>query len=232
IPGVVSGVTPIRSLVNLGSGVADLVILPLEQYRKDGRLVQGIKRGAKSFARTTALEAIQLGAKVAVNTQTLLEQAGDILNVDVGGELEEIEVDLNDWPDYVSEQSSSTTTAARRGSFGASKYARQPENISDGVKQAYASLRSNVGDAVQTILAIPVVVQEDEEDESRSAVHGSVRAVVRAVPVAVLKPMIGATEAVSKTLLGLRNTMEPARRGQLEDKYKNRGLNAKKSYPL
>ncbi|KAJ1958415.1 autophagy- protein 2 [Linderina pennispora] len=232
IPGVVSGVTPIRSLVNLGSGVADLVILPLEQYRKDGRLVQGIKRGAKSFARTTALEAIQLGAKVAVNTQTLLEQAGDILNVDVGGELEEIEVDLNDWPDYVSEQSSSTAAAARRGSFGTSKYARQPENISDGVKQAYASLRSNVGDAVQTILAIPVVVQEDEEDESRSAVHGSVRAVVRAVPVAVLKPMIGATEAVSKTLLGLRNTMEPARRGQLEDKYKNRGLSAKKSYPL
>ncbi|KAJ2890367.1 autophagy- protein 2, partial [Coemansia aciculifera] len=89
IPGVVSGMTPLRSLVNIGSGFADLVILPLEQYRKDGRLVQGIKRGAQSFARTTALEAIQLGAKVAVNAQTLLEQAGDILNVDVtntGGE--------------------------------------------------------------------------------------------------------------------------------------------------
>ncbi|KAJ2336294.1 autophagy- protein 2, partial [Coemansia sp. RSA 2671] len=82
IPGVVSGMTPLRSLVNIGSGFADLVILPLEQYRKDGRLVQGIKRGAQSFARTTALEAIQLGAKVAVNAQTLLEQAGDILNVD------------------------------------------------------------------------------------------------------------------------------------------------------
>ncbi|KAJ2415842.1 autophagy- protein 2, partial [Coemansia sp. RSA 2531] len=43
IPGVVSGMTPLRSLVNIGSGFADLVILPLEQYRKDGRLVQGIK---------------------------------------------------------------------------------------------------------------------------------------------------------------------------------------------
>ncbi|KAJ2537884.1 autophagy- protein 2, partial [Coemansia sp. RSA 1933] len=83
IPGVVSGLTPLRSLVNIGSGVADLVILPIEQYRKDGRLVQGIKRGAQAFARTTTLEALQLGAKVAVNAQTLLEQAGDILNVDV-----------------------------------------------------------------------------------------------------------------------------------------------------
>ncbi|KAI9503695.1 hypothetical protein BX070DRAFT_191206, partial [Coemansia spiralis] len=79
IPGVVSGLTPLRSLVNIGSGVADLVILPIEQYRRDGRLVQGIKRGAQSFARTTTLEALQLGAKVAVNAQTLLEQAGDIL---------------------------------------------------------------------------------------------------------------------------------------------------------
>ncbi|KAJ1883953.1 autophagy- protein 2 [Kickxella alabastrina] len=274
IPGVVSGMTPLRSLVNIGSGMADLVILPLEQYRKDGRLVQGIKRGAKSFARTTAMEAIQLGAKVAINAQTLLEQAGDILNVDVAsgessnpnshdGRLDgavsphgadqqpHIVVDLADWPDYMSadghgslagtEHSASVAggSGGRRISFNKSKYARQPENLSEGMRQAYMSLRSNVGDAVQTILAIPVVVQESEADgyvddngvPGRSPVHGSVRAVVRAVPVAVLKPMIGATEAVSKTLLGLRNTMEPARRGQLEDKYKSRSLSAKKSYP-
>ncbi|KAJ1668675.1 autophagy- protein 2 [Coemansia sp. RSA 1646] len=295
IPGVVSGLTPLRSLVNIGSGVADLVILPIEQYRKDGRLVQGIKRGAQAFARTTTLEALQLGAKVAVNAQTLLEQAGDILNVDVnnsgdsggsgphshdsswpdgagghtphsleaaagiGGAQRQIEVDLADWPDYMSvdghgiasiagtEYSMASGSGggsgsrARRGSFNRSKYARQPENFSEGMRQAYTSLRSNMGSAMQTILAIPVVVQEstvDDEDEyagdgtsGRTPVHGSVRAVVRAVPVAVLKPMIGATEAVSKTLLGLRNTMEPSRRGQLEDKYKSRSLGAKKSYP-
>ncbi|KAJ2397797.1 autophagy- protein 2, partial [Coemansia sp. RSA 2559] len=300
IPGVVSGLTPLRSLVNIGSGVADLVILPIEQYRKDGRLVQGIKRGAQAFARTTTLEALQLGAKVAVNAQTLLEQAGDILNVDVnnsgdsggsgahshdsswpdgaaghtphpleaaadmGGVQRQIEIDLADWPDYMSVDGHGIAsvagtdysvasgsgggagTRARRGSFNRSKYARQPENFSEGMRQAYTSLRSNMGSAMQTILAIPVVVQESTEEggeednyggdggaaSGRSAVHGSVRAVVRAVPVAVLKPMIGATEAVSKTLLGLRNTMEPSRRGQLEDKYKSRSLGAKKSYPL
>ncbi|KAJ1827699.1 autophagy- protein 2 [Coemansia sp. RSA 2599] len=282
IPGVVSGMTPLRSLVNIGSGVADLVILPLEQYRKDGRLVQGIKRGAQSFARTTALEAIQLGAKVAVNAQTLLEQAGDILNVDVNSagesssnphshdgrpesallpyapsENPHIVLDMADWPDYMSADGQTPgslvsagagdhggSSGARRSSFGRSKYARQPENLSEGMRQAYMSLRSNVGNAMQTILAIPVVVQEStgegmavdgeeplEGGPARSPVHGSVRAVVRAVPVAVLKPMIGATEAVSKTLLGLRNTMEPSRRGQLEDKYKSRSLGAKKSYP-
>ncbi|KAJ2821456.1 autophagy- protein 2, partial [Coemansia furcata] len=199
IPGVVSGMTPLRSLVNIGSGFADLVILPLEQYRKDGRLVQGIKRGAQSFARTTALEAIQLGAKVAVNAQTLLEQAGDILNVDItnagesgsvphsyegaegvmSGDHPHIVVDLADWPDYMSADGHSTVAAGseyggsvsgggagRRNSFNKSKYARQPESLSEGMRQAYLSLRSNVGDAVQTILAIPVVVQESVGDDS------------------------------------------------------------------
>ncbi|KAJ2083907.1 autophagy- protein 2 [Coemansia sp. RSA 988] len=292
IPGVVSGVTPLRSLVNIGSGVADLVILPLEHYRKDGRLMQGIRRGAQSFARTTALEAIQLGAKAAINAQTLLEQAGDILNVDVAssgdsgsaphshegrrdgvlsphttddgdilqgipgldiGYQQPIAIDLADWPDYLSTDGrsqagggsehggsagTSAPVATRRGVFNKSKYAKQPENLSEGMRQAYASLRSNVGDAMETILAIPLVVQEDDTGNGdasnegvagRSSVHGSLRAVVHAVPIAVFKPMIGATEAVSKTLLGLRNTMEPGRRGQLEDKYKSRGSRAKKN---
>lgn len=44
--------------------------------------------------------------------------------------------------------------------------------------------------------------------------------VIRAVPIAVLKPMIGASEAVSKTLLGLRNTMDPQNRRENEEKYK------------
>lgn len=45
---------------------------------------------------------------------------------------------------------------------------------------------------------------------------------IRAVPIAVLKPMIGASEAVSKTLLGLHNTMDPQVRHENEAKYKNR----------
>ena len=46
------------------------------------------------------------------------------------------------------------------------------------------------------------------------------RSVVRAVPIAVLKPMIGASEAVSMTLLGLHNTLDPNVRHDNEAKYK------------
>jgi hypothetical protein len=38
---VVTGVSSIQSAVNIGSGVADLVLLPIEQYKKDGRIIRG-----------------------------------------------------------------------------------------------------------------------------------------------------------------------------------------------
>ena len=47
-------------------------------------------------------------------------------------------------------------------------------------------------------------------------------AVIRAVPIAVLRPMIGASEAVSKTLMGLQNTLDPDIRRENEAKYKQR----------
>jgi autophagy-related protein 2 len=50
--------------------------------------------------------------------------------------------------------------------------------------------------------------------------QGPVRAVVRAVPIAVIRPMIGASEAVRETLLGLRNTIDPGAIQENEDKYK------------
>lgn len=52
--------------------------------------------------------------------------------------------------------------------------------------------------------------------------QGPVRSVIRAVPIAVLKPMIGASEAVSKTLLGLHNALDPNVRYENDAKYKNR----------
>jgi autophagy-related protein 2 len=56
----------------------------------------------------------------------------------------------------------------------------------------------------------------------RSDTQGPIRAVVRAVPIAVLRPMIGATEAVGQTLLGLRNSLDPAAAIDEGSKWKRR----------
>lgn len=44
----------------LVQGLKDLVWLPIEQYRKDGRIVRGFQRGAASFGTSTAMAALEL----------------------------------------------------------------------------------------------------------------------------------------------------------------------------
>ncbi|KAJ3015495.1 autophagy- protein 2 [Thoreauomyces humboldtii] len=203
IPNMASGVTGVRSLVNIGSGLADLVLLPLEQYKKDGRIIRGLQKGAKSFAKAATSETIKIGTKLAVGTQGLLEQADEIF----GGE--------GSGGGGASESGPGSPRSFAHHQGGAdhvSKYAEQPSDVKEGVELAYRSLSRNVATAARTVLAVPMEVYEN------TGTQGTVRAVMRAVPVAVLRPMIGATEAVSKTLMGLQNSMDPSRRVQMEDK--------------
>lgn len=194
---VISGVSPIRSVVNVGSGLADLILLPIEQYRKDGRIARGVQRGTNSFVRSTAMEMMKLGARLATGTQVVLERAEGVLGPKMG---DSVIVEATD------------AESDEEGQH--SRYRNQPSDVHEGVKAAYASLSSNINSAAQTILAVPMEVYERPGDD------GPLRTVVRAVPIAVLKPMIGASEAVSKTLWGLRNSLDPEGRREQGDKYK------------
>lgn len=157
---VISGVSPIRSVVNVGSGVADLVLLPIAQYKKDGRVYRGLQKGTKAFVKSTAMEAIRLGARLATGTQVILEQAETVLGgqfdqaitaeaVPVGGELGELAGTDEDGGDLIS------------------RYAEQPMNAKEGVQSAYKSLRRNFSSAAQTILAVPMEVYERSGNEVR-----------------------------------------------------------------
>ncbi|KZT70159.1 hypothetical protein DAEQUDRAFT_226544 [Daedalea quercina L-15889] len=209
---VISGVSPIRSVVNVGSGVADLVLLPIAQYKKDGRVVRGLQKGTTAFVKSTAMEAIKLGARLATGTQVILEQAENV----IGGQFKDpITAETVPGSPFLDELGGQLGDEDEAGDL-ISRYAEQPMNIQEGMQSAYRSLRRNFNSAAQTILAVPMEVYE------RSGNEGPVRAVVRAVPIAVLKPMIGASEAVSKTLLGLHNQLDPSIRHENEAKYKQR----------
>jgi len=173
--------------------------LPIAAYQKDRRVLKGIQKGANSFVKSTALETIELGARLATGTQVILEQAETVLGAQ--------------FKDTVTTEAVSSTNMDEAL---ISRYAGQPEGLGEGLRSAYQSLSRNLNLAGQTILALPMEIHE------KSGTDGLVRTVVRAVPIAVLKPMIGGAEAVSHTLLGLRNTLDPERRADDESKYKRR----------
>lgn len=189
---MVKGIAPVRTVINLGTGLSDLILLPMHEYRREGRVLRGLRRGAGSFVHSTVLEGARLGSRLAMGTQVILEKVDDVFE--------------------------GSDDDALYGAASVSKAADQPENVQEGLVAAYHSLASNLTQAMQTIVAVPVQVYE------RSGPEGAAKAVIRAVPVAVLRPIIGATEAVSKTLLGVENSLDPARGIEIKRKYKPPGL--------
>ncbi|KAJ0401611.1 hypothetical protein ATCC90586_007053 [Pythium insidiosum] len=80
---------------------------------------------------------------------------------------------------------------------------------------AYDSISRELHVAAKTIVAVPLV------EYKKTGSQGYVRSVIRAVPVAVLRPMIGASEAVSKALIGVRNAVDPELKEDVENKFKD-----------
>lgn len=59
------------SQIPLVHGVRDLFWLPIEQYRKDGRIIRGLQRGAASFGTSTASAALELSNRLVQAIQVL-----------------------------------------------------------------------------------------------------------------------------------------------------------------
>jgi autophagy-related protein 2 len=160
---VISGVAPIRSVVNVGSGVADLVLLPIAQYKKDGRIVRGVQKGTTAFVKSTAMEAIKLGARLATGTQVILEQAEGVL----GGQFKHpITTETLQVPVLGDEFMQRGLNASDEALDSISKYAQQPVDIKEGMQSAYKSLQRNFNSAAQTILAVPMEVYERSGNEA------------------------------------------------------------------
>ncbi|XP_045166071.2 autophagy-related protein 2 homolog A-like [Mercenaria mercenaria] len=80
LPTILGGLGPMHSIVQLAHGVKDLFWLPVEQYRKDGRIIRGIQRGATSFSMSTAMSVLELTNRVVQGVQWCAEQTFDIVS--------------------------------------------------------------------------------------------------------------------------------------------------------
>ncbi|KAI8895719.1 hypothetical protein BC833DRAFT_600225 [Globomyces pollinis-pini] len=165
-----SGVPGVKSLVNLGTGIKDLVILPIEQFQKDGRLMRGLSKGTTSFLKATTMETVRLGSKLANGAQTILEQAEGMIK----------SKEMTDIPTQ-----------------NISKLSDQPKDIVQGLQMGFQSLNQGVQRAFQT-------------NQS-----------TRIVPISALQPVIGLTEALAKTLVGIQNTLDHTQQSRMHNKYKS-----------
>lgn len=202
LPGVLSGLNGVRTLVNVGSGMRDLVVVPIREYRKDGRIIRSISKGAVAFARTTGGELTRFGAKLAVGAQTALQGAEDYLAGADGSTPSRRSIDGG---------RETVDDSGQEQQRSISRYADQPTGILQGLRGAARSLERDLLMTRDIIIAISGEVRDGASAEDAA------RAVVRHAPTLVLRPMIGASKAVAQTLMGATNTVDPGNRRRVED---------------
>ncbi|XP_052770169.1 autophagy-related protein 2 homolog B-like [Mya arenaria] len=80
LPTILGGFGPVHAFVQLAYGVKDLFWLPVEQYRRDGRIMRGIQRGASSFSMSTAMSVLELTNRLVQGIQWCAELTFDMVS--------------------------------------------------------------------------------------------------------------------------------------------------------
>ncbi|KAJ9616756.1 autophagy- protein 2 [Cladophialophora chaetospira] len=193
LSGVLAGLAPVRPLVDVTSGVRDLIAVPIREYRKDGRIVRSIQKGALAFAKTTTTELVNLGAKMAIGTQQILQNTEELL---------------------VSREKQGETDENEEARKQISLYADQPIGIKQGLRTAYASLERDLLIARDAVVAVPGEVM------ASSSAKGAAAAILKQSPTIILRPAIGASKAVGQTLMGAGNMLDKQNLRRIDEKYK------------
>ncbi|XP_038206483.1 autophagy-related protein 2 homolog A [Zerene cesonia] len=131
LPGLLSGIGPMHSLLQIITGIRDLVWLPVEQWRRDGRLVHGLRRGAASFTARTAVAALDITARLLHLVQATAETAFDMLTPAPALPL----------------------GAAARARRRRRDPARHPADIREGVASAYLTVREGFAETAASMAA-------------------------------------------------------------------------------
>jgi len=192
IPGILGGVGPTYSFVQLYQGIKDLFWLPVQQYRQDGRLVRGLQKGAHSFSTSTAMAVLEITNRLVQTVQVAAETAHDMVS-----------------------PSSSVNGMAVEKQNSKAGIREQPVDFREGVTNAYNVLSEGISQTASTIVKVAV------EEHERKGVTGAVGGVLRQIPPSIMQPLILATEATSSVLGGAMNQLSPDARIEATKKWKS-----------
>lgn len=188
LPGAFRSIRGINYFSSFGSALSDLVLIPYADYQRGGAsaLFPSLVRAGSSALSKATKEIINVAAVTSTVIHGVAERGERLL----------------------AEESALGTSPP-------SKFANQPANLSEGLRQGYESVSRELREARDAIVVVPL------EEYNRNGAQGLVSRMVRAVPIAVLKPVIGASKGVSKVLLGARNQLDQTEKILSDDKYRS-----------
>lgn len=231
--GVLEGITPLKTFISLGSGVKTLVTVLMSDNQNKKKQIRGnFKSKSDIFLRISTGEFIKLGVKLTIGTQHILERTEKILGgqgpkirnssyndlINMDNIINEDQLIGNNNTRINGKEPSALVIDTMDNRDGKPKlislYADQPLDIHQGLEEAYHSLEKHMQVAYDTVWRQNK--SNDLETPSAAAIS-----VAKVTPIAIIRPLIGATEAISKTLQGLANQIDKEHLDEVNDKYKS-----------
>jgi hypothetical protein len=204
---LLSGTAALRGVSNIGASLHELMMIPLKDYTTSRGLVRDLQKKTTNLVKTVAKETLHVTHKltmlIARGIAGLTSQPSQNLSL------------KNHSGNSLSESLMRPSSKLSNNSSFKSK--NQPSNLKDGLERAYEAMSREISFFTDTVIAIPV------REYQQSGPGGAVTAVIRAMPLAILRPIGGASEAMSYTLLGLRNSIDPVRKQEEEDCWNGEG---------
>jgi autophagy-related protein 2 len=193
----ITNATPFHTLTNLGGAVAELVVLPWEEMRHDGNFAKGMRTGTTTFAGAVAYETLNTTSKLTKYAANRLSSATNSIA------LSPTRWNHNNHGMHDNSRNHAATNTGGGSTALPSRPDRVPRHAGDAAGHALESFTRGLKTANYKIVIVPY------REYQRNGPAGAARSVVRGIPVAVLAPLSGATEALSYTLLGVRNQLRP-----------------------
>ena len=199
LPGILSGLAPVRSFANFFGGVHDLVTVPMREYKKNGKVVRALGMGVSAFGKKGGIEVLRFGAKLAVGAQNILEGVEGVVGAPGDRKPSQYLRGIGEEWEGASEDAHEEEEEERQ----ISHYANQPIGIASGLRGAYKALERDLVLAKDAIIAVPGEVMES------GSARGALGVVARRAPTVVIRPMVGVSKSVGKVMMGVGNWWEP-----------------------
>jgi autophagy-related protein 2 len=195
---VIKGIVPLSSISQIIIGIKDLFYLPIDQYRRDGRVLRGIQRGASSFTTSTALALIELSSQV-----VRCAHFAAVLCFEL--------VSSSTIPPNNSLPSSSSSSA----NAIMVRNHPPPNDIREGVTYAVNVIRQSFNTTSHQLRT------EAQLGRRRKGVLGVVGGLLRQMPSVAIQPIVTTTKAAENFLVGVRNQIDRDERNDDKEKYRS-----------
>ena len=202
---IIKGWGIFNSLIQFFEGFTYLIWYPIEQYKKDGRVLCGIQKGSAAFSTCTLLATIELTNRMFQTTKNIAEFFYDLVTPHRAG---------THSSNLIGSGALVDTILTGVGNNRNIRLRRHPNDIRDGVTNAYYVMYQGMNDTAANLL------QGMQQGAEQKGIAGAIGGVLTQLPSAAIAPIVLGAEATVNILTGIRNQLKPDEKRDDDQKWK------------